>query len=498
MGVLKVCNPGGTKGDGKCIELSKKSLACPKDHYFRGIYQQDTTLDDGSLKKKGDPICQQETVCPPQSHYWKQENICHKCPRDSPVYKNNPNDPQGPRCEKCPKSKPFYLLNTKECVNRCYSFFGGIPFIDDICYCRHSGFPFVKTTAFGKQCRSCLPFHKYILSRNECKLDCPPGKPHFYGWKCNRCPSNRPVYRSPTCYTCPGQSNYNFNSNTCELNCPAGQTAVNHICQCPEETPHFYIVNGQRRCNKCRSGQVVSNGHCCPRDTPHHYGGQCNPCPSGQVVSNGHCCPSGQVGSNGHCCPPATPHYKAHTRQCYKCRSGIWFESLSRCMHCSYGLFERQANGQYQCKCGLPEMTKTLEMHKGQWTCRCPGNTWYSVYSNKCETCIGGRLGSSKIHCYCPSDRPRFSKGMCCPLLWHNSNGRCCPQLTENVNGVCLVRCDKNEIRSNGVCCRPGQVGYTAEAPTGHTQGGVAICCTPPTSPTWIETIPNNHMLVCR
>ena len=105
----------------------------------------------------------------------------------------------------------------------------------------------------GTFCEPC-PGGKIWHSDNTCKcpvghvvsdgICCPPATPHFYGGRCNRCPRNKPVDKKgppPTCEPCPGQSTYNTTSKTCDLTCPAGTTAVNHICQCTDQsTPHFY------------------------------------------------------------------------------------------------------------------------------------------------------------------------------------------------------------------------------------------------------------------
>ena len=309
MGVLKVCNPGGDDGDGKCIELSKKSLACPADQYFRGI------------DENGEAICQQENFCPQSLHHWTPENICHKCPRDSPLHR--------------PSQQP------------------------------------------PNNCRPCASFSLYVLTgtnKNQCISNCPLSQPHYYKSRCNRCPQNRPYYDQvdQRCLRCHDNQPYFYNEK-CNK-CPQTQIIVNNVCQCPSATPHLY--GGQ--CNKCRSNQVVSNGHCCNSSKPHHYGGRCNRCPQAtphyhggrcnkceqdQVLSNGYCCPSFYPHySNGKCCPSDKPYYyKASTgidifsrgTQCNKCpKSKPALGHDGECHPCRGGYFS--TDGYANCACNNP------------------------------------------------------------------------------------------------------------------------------------------------
>ena len=442
MGVLKVCNPGGDDGDGKCIELSKKSLACPANQYFRGI-------DDN-----GNPICQQER-CTPQTgiYFWKPENQCHYCPRASPLYvesrKNAPptdNCPMPmPECCKCAPNSTYILTGTNKntCRDACRDQYSNFADIGD-CPCPDgqvwvdvmAGNPNMDIWVCQDACNTIKPYGTWVNGICVCRGHFP----HDYGGRCNRCPQATPHYHGGRC-------------NKCRSN----QVVSNGHC-CPQATPHYH----GGRCNKCRSNQVVSNGHCCPQATPHHHGGRCNKCRSNQVVSNGHCCPqatphyhggrcnkcrSNQVVSNGHCCPQATPHY--HGGRCNKCRSN---QVVSNGHCCPLG-FHYGGNG-----------TCCLEgLHWNGSSCvSCTGGVWTdnTCQCNAGQTLVNGRCKCNKVGhilvdgvCKCP-DGFRYYKNYrkvygCyrCPFSqrWNGSScvNICAWQYYPLEDGRCLQLADE-------------------------------------------------------
>ena len=466
-GVIEVCNEDGTK----CIKLSREALTCDENKYFRGF-------DDD-----GEKIC--DPVCPTQSQYhWKPENICHKCPRDSPVYKTSL--PEGPRCEECPKSKPFYRLNTKQCHRLCYHFMGGgLGSIDHICRCPSSR---PKLTGyFDGMCEICPPFHKYILSRNECEENCPPEKPHFYAWNCHRCHISMPVDKKgppPTCSACPGQSIYNFVRKTCELTCPTGQTAVNNICQCTDKsTPHFYEKNGQWKCNKCLQSEYEYNGQCnkCP-EGKHDSKGKC--CLNGWHNSNDKCCPDGKYNSNGWCCPndwyrdefelaigdpnpPGAvdgPVDNTIRRVVKLCCPNNWriTRNLSSFICCPNGTYNSNGkcclngwhNSNGRC-CPDGSTYNGTECVYSEPTCKSGYNYFPDGYDSQPACCTNGGFccpnGMYIVNDQCGPIGYKYTNGRFCPPNRHYTNGKCCLNGWHNSNGKC---CPKNHHHSNGKCCQ--------------------------------------------
>ena len=381
-GVIEVCNADGNK----CIKLSRKDLTCGENEYFRGF-------DDN-----GEKIC--DPVCPEQSKYhWKQENICHKCPRDSPVYKTSL--PEGPRCEECPKSKPFYLLNTKQCRSRCSHWqVAGLYSIDHICRCPSSHPVFTPLL-----CEICPPYHNYILRRNACEEDCPDDRPHFYAWDCHRCPINKPVDKKgppATCSACPGDSNYNFFKKICENNCPTGQVAVNYICQCPTKEYPYYTGSA---CVNCTGGKVWKSAlrECrCPSDS-HWDGSNCITCTGGQVWQVNGCrcpggshwngsncitCTGGQVWQVNGCRCPGGSHWNGSSCTCADVK--VWRDNACRC--------PQGRPHEYGGRCNrCAENQRYSTRRSGCVRCGWGGYSWDS-FSLRCK-CSSGILGLWGRHC---------------------------------------------------------------------------------------------------
>ena len=400
IGVLKVCNSSGDE----CIEL--KNFECPDNHYFKGFYQQDTTVD-GVQKKKGEPICHEETFCPTSLYHWTPENICHKCPRDSPLYRANATPPD---------------------------------------------------------CASCASHSIYVLTgtnKNQCISNCPLSQPHYYSWRCNKCPQNRPHYDQvdQRCLRCHDNQPYFYNEQ-CNK-CHQTQILVNNVCQCPSATPHLY--GGQ--CNKCRSNQVVSNGHCCPPATPHYYSKngrlRCNKCPSGQVASNNHCCDSATPHHySGQCnpCPQNRPHLYTENNRCYKCPKTAPARHGENCHPCRGGYFS--FSGWKNCACNDP------------------GHAWVHIGDNlpqctPCGTATQRRLKGVRVTevwgCEYRCTSPHYpayieyeGHGYCCP-----ENGPCCRVGSYFEGGRCKKRvgneiwsCPERFYALNRQTCR--SMGYLA------------------------------------
>ena len=342
MGVLKICNPGGTDGDGKCIELSKKSLACPANHYFRGIYQEDTPVG-GELKKKGEPICQPERCTPqgeePSVYFWIPENQCHNCPRASPHY--IPANPPSSRCFNCRYGPSSYDLKTNTCHD-CFS--PKLYYYDGKCnHCPKGGDSHwdgsICVTCFGgkvwdsdtKTCKCPPNTHFYDLVCNKCRrgahwdgstcvtcdsgahwdgstcVTCDSGA-HWDGSSCITCTGSNPYWTGSTCVTCPSNQRWDSFALACVscsgggaywqtsgsgywCQCPPGDKRRKKSgsvlsCECPEDRPYFYI--GRATINIFPTSSPRWACHKCPKTKPAlSYGGTCYPCKDGYFNSSG-------------------------------------------------------------------------------------------------------------------------------------------------------------------------------------------------------------------
>ena len=428
MGVLKICNPGGTDGDGKCIELSKKSLACPENHYFRGI------------KEDGTPECQEEEFCPQSQHHWTPENICHECPRDSPLYRANADPPD---CVSCASNSIYILTGTnKNTCQVCPT--DQIP-VDGVCQCRNNkvlsnghccptSHPFYHTGG----CRLC-PTNRQRKNQQTGQCECNDFWPHEYDGGCHGCPKNQ-VYIGKQGFVnicCPANKPlYEYSEQRC-TQCPRGpyneiQVYDNGHC-CPTTTPYYYneqcnrcrseqVAYGNQccnrpysyndRCNLCLETQVESNGHCCPSDLPHHYEGKCNKCRSDQILSNGHCCPN------------TKPYYHS-----------------GGCRECPTGRFSYRANGGCTCR---------------EW--------WPHEYDGDCHECPKSKLFINRLNTgivCCPPDKPNYDyiERLCnnCRSDQILSNGHCCPLSNRYYyDGKCNL-CREDQYLYNGGCLCPAK-----------------------------------------
>ena len=96
LGTLKVCSETGTNC--KTVILFQNIGKCDSGKYLKG-FNSDGTKD-----------CQPISFCPQSQHFWTPENICHKCPRDSPLYREN----QNPACVPCPANSNYILTGTNK------------------------------------------------------------------------------------------------------------------------------------------------------------------------------------------------------------------------------------------------------------------------------------------------------------------------------------------------------------------------------------------------
>ena len=412
IGVLRVCNAAGTE----CLPLSKESFTCPdKDgvpQYFRGF------------KKDGTPDCQKENFCPQSQHHWTPENICHECPRDSPLYAPGP----PPTCSAC-RENENYALKINRCCARFFVNFediGNCPCPEGQTWTFNADFDLFSGDMPGW-------FHKWgcysrcfdrpgtVEKNGECV--CPESRPHEYGVSyqygpsiCHRCPQNKPHYYNYKCNSCHQDKYYNNKCNRCPQNKPHYYTKedLSGVChECPESTPYYY----RGECNQCpHNKRHYYNNKCnrCPQNKPHYYNYMCNryPCPT-SLDDRGSCarCPLNRpYNANGLCCPWG--NYNAN---------GICCERI-----------QYNDNG----LCCL------LTQHNSKGKC-CPKSE-----HNDNGLCCGLLHYNSKGKCC--REIEHNSNGKCCPKNQHNSNGKCCPKNQHNSNGKC---CPEGQYNSNGICC---------------------------------------------
>ena len=423
MGVLKICNPKSPTGDGKCIELSKKSLSCPENQYFRGFN------DDGT------PLCQQER-CTPQSglYFWKPEDQCHHCPRASPLYVNvlpahctRPTQTviNNKCCQPCP-SNTSYRLSSNFCRPNCPSY----------------------QTLIGGSCRCpALTPHHYGGKCNRC----PSRKPHFHSGKCNRCEIWRPHYYDKNCHRCESWRHYHYGGK-CNR-CPSWNPHFyNHRCHRCEYRRRFYY---EGRCNKCRQGKYYYTSvthpqwgnHCwdCPENRQFHYikreasQATCNKCQRNkQYEYEGGC----------HRCPRERRYY--YSNDCNKCPEARKHYYNRTCNRCYMG---QNLIGN-KCKCPSDKPHLYRKYISGNW-----------MSLKKCHKCIRSQYDSNGLCCH-KSPKTYNTGGICCPRNYKNSNGSCVPR----------ADCRRGYTR---------QTLY--EHPTDQISGGVSLCCPKSTVLRWVR-----------
>ena len=410
-GVIKVCDSTGNN----CIKLSREALTCDDDEFFRGF-------DDN-----GEKIC--GPICPAQSQfYWKEENICHKCPRDSPFIQFPAVELEhcqvlGGLCCECPENSVYVLTgpNKNECIINCPSNLENI--------------------------------------RGVCR--CPWNKPYYYNEKCNKCALTK-IKVNGRCKCPPDKPFFDPSDSQCK--------------SCTGATPHYH--SGQ--CNQCPENKVLSKGHCCPEATPHYHSGQCRKCPEDSVVSN------------NHCCPEATPHYhsgqcnKCHidtpyrdVYNCYACSrwasSSVWNSRTKKC-ECPLDKPYKSGDGCYTCSLWKARAVWNSSTKK----CECPTERPYETRLS-CNTCHS-RWASSSVwnsrtkKCECPADCPvKVSVGGYAECKNCDANGKCC---------FCGSHSQPINI---GKCCPRPRIGFAVPYPTNYRTGPFKICCLPSETPTWVR-----------
>ena len=405
-GEVNICNADGSE----CMPLSKKSLACPANHYFRGIYQEDTTVN-GVLKKKGDPICQEENFCPQSLYHWTPENICHKCPRDSPLYvesrKNaslTTNCPTKPECCKCLEG--YNLLSDGSC--ECPS---------DLTW---------DSTSRKCECPNGTVLRTAPIVTYTTDSPSDEASPRLFRIHSTNC-------YTPDCQTTLTKRTWNHTKQKCQ--CPLNtiryeynETTRRGNCICPDGTT---LRDGECKCHLTPNGDEThyDNGICCPTGSSNNNG-SC--CPDGKWVpydrsggdfmccyqdnvhiDNGICCFDGWRNDNGKCCPPNT------------------YNSNGLC--CSTG--KSNDNG-LCCEDGW---------HNDNGKC-CPDGQ----YNDNGKCCQTGWRNIIGRHSCCPPNRVNNDK--CCPVGTSNDNGKCCPDGWHNDNNLC---CPAGQSNNNGQCCGP-------------------------------------------
>ena len=466
MGVLEVCNAQGDE----CIELSKDSLKCPPDHFFRGFYKE-TQTDPGGVpipgKEKGKPICQRQSFCPQGQHFWPG-NLCWHCPRDSPKY--DPDAPEGLRCRRCQPGYDYRLtgLHKKKCLPPCrysYTYSGDIP--------KHCDCPKGQTWS-GRDptaipgywvCKpKCLSKPGSFFNEENNKCVCPPALPHEYSDRCNHCPQEAPFHYKDECHKCHESEPYKYDNkcNPCPEETPypyySGGGRRNKRCsKCPYATPHLHRDD---TCNRCGEGYHYSNGACCLEGHTHYtvandplFSGIC--CPDGWHYDSrwgrrAGCCPTGQNYDNGICCPIG---YHNDNRVCLhnelklSCKTGFFYRPNGYFSN-SPGCCTTQ-NGGSCCPIGY---------HNDNGICCLNGR-----HNDNGICCLEGYHNDNRMCCLSGNHN---SKGKCCPDGWHNSKGKCCPDGWHNSKGEC---CKDGYHNSKGKCCPIGKTSWP-------TPGGGKTC----------------------
>ena len=155
-------------------------------------------------------------------------------------------------------------------------------------------------------------------------------------------------------YCCPslgafGQS-CSSNSVSLDICCQLGLSCIGNKCVCPSGTEW----NGTK-CVKCtfnnkeyaKDENVGEYGYCATPASNKIFVRNPNPC-AGRVDGKTVCdtntwtcvCPSGQVLSNGHCCPSGTPVWDARQQKCVECLTDV-----NACKKCVGGNWQYPASG---------------------------------------------------------------------------------------------------------------------------------------------------------
>ena len=344
---------------GSTLDTETNLCECPAGELFSAGRCQ-SNCAGGSILNTETNLCE----CPPGQNRFYYNEQCNYCPSLAPYLWT-----QYMQCNKCPPERPYLVGTTcKPCPN--------------------------DRPHFRYEQRYCQTCHRCYR--------CPRGQ-HYYGGRCNKCPSNKPYLVGTTCKRCPSNKPY-LVGTTCKR-CASGQPHwYNSTCNyCPQTCRGSWVYSfnyPQRRVFESSCQWHYCNGHCrrCPCEN--YYAGRCNKCPKSRPAWGGN--------------------------SCYPCRGGYYNQVAYN-----------------NCACNNSDH-------------------FWSGTENRCKPCIGtvtSRWGCEQYICNSPyKAKKQGSKWTCCP-----KNGPCCKSGNTFRNGRCYdsrgYSCQEGYFVSNDLrsCCRLGE-----------------------------------------